>query len=126
MTQIPPPHPQTVVLVALFALVYLLSLLRKAARQQLDLYDFFMLSSVAVLPALLVLVPGIADWLAFISGVTFPFVVMFGLLFVAIFVTIHRLTIKVHRLEGHNRSLVQELSLLRVERDVPKARLDAT
>lgn len=109
------PNTQTLILVELFALTYMLWLLRKAARHQLDLYDFFMLSTVAVLPALLV-VPSIAEWVGFVSGVAFPFVVMFGLLFVAIFVIIHRLTIKIHRLEDQNRLLIQELGLLQVER----------
>jgi hypothetical protein len=110
------PSPQTIALVGLFALVYMLGLLRKAARHQLDIYDVFMLSTVAVLPALLVFVPAISEWIALAAGVAFPFVVMFGMLFVAIFMLIHRLTIKIHRLENHNRILIQEMSLLRSER----------
>jgi hypothetical protein len=109
------PNPQTVILVGLFALAYMVTLLRKTARHQLDLYDFFMLSTVAILPALLVLMPSISDWIAVISGVTFPFVVMFGLLFVFIFIIMHRMTIKLHRLENQNNLFVQELSLLRME-----------
>jgi hypothetical protein len=93
----------------------MLGLLRKTARHQLDLYDVLMLSTVAVLPALLVLVPPISEWIAVVSGVLFPFVVMFGLLFVAIFMVLHRLTIKLHLLEDRNRLLIQELSLLQME-----------
>jgi hypothetical protein len=71
------PNPQTVALVGVFAVVYLLLLLRKTARQELDLYDLFMLSAVAVLPALLVFLPSISESIALATGVTFPFVVMF-------------------------------------------------
>jgi fructose-specific phosphotransferase system IIC component len=51
--------------------------------------------------------------LAVITGVLFPFVVMFGILLAILFVFIHRLTVKIHRLESDSRLLLQELSLLK-------------
>ena len=48
-----------------------------------------------------------------ITGVTFPFVILFGALLAVLFLFMHRLTIKLHRLENDNRMLIQELSILR-------------
>ena len=104
---------QTIVIIAVFAVGYLFFLIRKIASQQLDLYDLVMLSSVAIVPFIFIAFPRIAEWVAKISGVAFPFVVMFGLLFAIIFLFIYRLTIKLHRLELDNRLLIQEISLLK-------------
>jgi hypothetical protein len=45
--------------------------------------------------------------------VAFPFVIMYGMLFAILFIFIHRLTEKLHRLELDNRLLIQEISLLK-------------
>lgn len=104
---------KTVILIALFAIGYMFFIIRKTACRQLDIYDLVMLSTVAIVPIVFVAFPQFAYWLANIAGVEFPFVVMFGMLFAILFIFIHRLTIKIHRLESDNRLLVQELSLLR-------------
>lgn len=105
--------PQTLMFVAIFACGYLFFTIRKTARQQLDIYDLVMLSAVAIVPGIFVAFPEVAYWFANIAGVEFPFVVMFGMLFAILFVFIHRLTVKLHRLESDNRLLIQETSLLK-------------
>jgi len=105
----------TYVLIALFALAYLVFIARKTARQQLDLYDFVMLSMVAIVPATFVFSPNIAYWLAELAGVAFPFVIMFGALLFILFLFVHRLTVHIHKLEKDNLLLLQEVSLLRME-----------
>ncbi len=72
-----------------------------------------MLSAVAIIPSAFVLLPIFAEWIAKISGVAFPFVIMFGLLFAILFIFIHRLTAKMHRLEYDNRLLIQEVSIMK-------------
>lgn len=104
---------KTVTLIAIFAIGYMFFIIRKTARRQLDIYDLIMLSTVAIIPIIFVAFPHFAYWLAKIAGVGFPFVVMFGMLFAIIFIFIHRLTVKIHRLESDSRLLIQELSLLR-------------
>jgi hypothetical protein len=104
---------QTVVIVLIFALCYLYFTARETARQRLDLYDLIMLSAVAIIPSAFVLLPIFAEWIAKISGVAFPFVIMFGLLFAILFIFIHRLTAKIHRLEYDNRLLIQEVSIIK-------------
>lgn len=103
----------TVVIVFVFALAYLYFTARKTARQQLDIYDLVMLSAVAIIPSAFVLLPSFAEYLARLAGVAFPFVIMFGALFAILFIFIHRLTVKIHRLEHDNILLIQELSLLK-------------
>lgn len=104
---------QTVILVIVFSVGYLYFIVRKTARRQLDIYDLLMLSTVAVIPSAFVIFPELAHWIAGLAGVEFPFVVMFGILFAILFIFVHRITVKVHRLELDNRLLIQELSLLR-------------
>lgn len=113
---------KTIILIALFAIGYMFFIIRKTARRQLDLYDLAMLSTVAIIPGAFVAFPNLAYWLANIAGVEFPFVVMFGMLFAILFVFIHRLTVKLHRMESDARLLIQEVSLLKqtIEQPVQK------
>jgi hypothetical protein len=104
---------KTVILVCIFAIGYMLFIIRKTAQRQLDIYDLVMLSTVAIVPVIFVIFPSAAYWLANMAGVEFPFVIMFGMLFAILFIFIHRLTIKIHRLESDTRLLIQELSLLK-------------
>ena len=108
-------NTNTYLLIAFFAAAYLAFIARKTARQQLDLYDLVMLSMVAVVPAAFTFWPSIAYSIADFAGVEFPFVVMFGALFLVLFLFVHRLTVHVHKLERDNRLLIQEISLLRLE-----------
>lgn len=104
---------QTALLILLFAAWYLYRLLSKTGKRQLDLYDLVMLSAVAIIPTGFVLFPGLTARLASMAGVAFPFVLLFGALLAVLFLFIHRLTGKIHRLELDNYLLVQELSLLK-------------
>ncbi len=110
-------NTNTYLLIALFAVAYLAFIANKTARQLLDLYDFVMLSMVAVVPAIIIFWPNVAYWIADLAGVAFPFVVMFGVLFLILFLFVHRLTVTVHKLERDSHLLIQEVSLLRQELD---------
>lgn len=109
----PSINMQTKVAILLFAVLYMFHVFRKTGKRQIDLYDLFMLSAVALVPAFFVLFPSATQALTDLIGVAFPFVLLFGILLAVLFVFIHRLTTKVHRLEHDNYLLVQELSLLR-------------
>ena len=104
---------QTVLIIMVFVFVYLSVLFRKTVKGAIDLYDFFMLSTVAILPAILALFPNFTFTISQWIGVGLPFVVIFGGLFLVIFVFLHRITEKVHLLEKRTRLLVQENALLR-------------
>ncbi len=106
---------QTIALILLFSVFYLARILRKTARSQLDLYDLVMLSTVAIIPVFFAIFPDVAYFITRLTGVAFPFVILFGVLLAILFLLIHRLTGKLHALERDSRLLVQELSILRQE-----------
>lgn len=109
------PSPATVVSISAFALIYMLVLLRKTLQGKFDLYDFLILSMVAILPAGFALLPRLAYLVTHLTGVVFPFVVMFGALFLVVFAFMHNMTARLHRLERQNCALIQEQSLLALE-----------
>jgi hypothetical protein len=106
------PNPQTVAVIGVFCVVYLAILLRRTILGRLDLYDFLSLSAVAVVPSVFVFFPGFAVAIGTLIGVEFSFLVLFGVLFVVLFVSIHKLTVDVHRLEVQNRKLIQTMALM--------------
>jgi hypothetical protein len=109
------PNTATVLIISAFAVVYMFILLRKTLQGKFDLYDFLMLSMVAIIPAAFALFPRLTYWLTQLSGVGFPFVLMFGVLFLVVFVFMHNMTARLHKLERQNGALIQEQSLLLLE-----------
>jgi hypothetical protein len=109
------PSAVTVAIISGFAFIYMLVLLRKTLQGKFDLYDFLVLSMVAILPAGFALFPRLAYLISHLTGVVFPFVVMFGALFLVVFVFMHNITERLHKLERQNWALVQEQSLLALE-----------
>lgn len=118
------PNSHTLFAIGIFAVLYLVVLLRKAARHELDIYDFSVLSTVVLLPVAFAFIPTFAGWISRLTGVAFPFVVMFGLLIAVLFAFNHRLITKVHKLERESRLLIQEVSLLRTELKIHSLRHD--
>jgi len=116
------PSPETVVVISAFALIYMLVLLRKTLQGKFDLYDFLMLSMVAIIPAGFTLFPTLAYLVSHLTGVVFPFVVMFGALFLVVFAFMHNMTARLHRLERQNCALIQEQSLLVLELQAKQGR----
>jgi hypothetical protein len=106
-------NPHTIFVVSVFSFLYLLYSIHETSRLRRDIYDLVMLSAVAVVPLFFVLWPQSALELTRLAGIEFPFVLMFGVLFVFLFVFIHRMTTKLHALDRDVRVLVQEVSLLR-------------
>jgi hypothetical protein len=106
------PNTATVLVISAFAVVYMLILLRKTLQGRFDLYDFLMLSMVAIIPAGFALFPRLTYWLTQLSGVGFPFVVMFGALFLIVFIFMHNMTARLRKLERQNGMLIQEQGLL--------------
>ncbi|MEK7382600.1 MAG: DUF2304 domain-containing protein [Elusimicrobiota bacterium] len=111
------PTFRTMVLVASVSLGYLSFLVYRVLQGRIDFYDLLMLSTACLLPALFVFWPGFAQALGALAGVAFPFIVMFGSLILVIFIFLHRITVKMHEAERLHRLLVQEVALLRHEKD---------
>ena len=109
------PSAETITVISAFALIYMLILLRKTLQGNFDLYDFLMLSMVAIIPACFALFPKLGYLIAHLTGVVFPFVVMFGALFLVVFAFMHNITQRLHKLERQNWTLIQEQSLMALE-----------
>ncbi len=104
--------PQLVAIVSVFAAAYAYYVVQKLRRRTVDLYDFLLLLSLAGLPLLFVAWPGFATWVGRFFGVALPLTVMFGLLFVAVFIILHRSISRIHKLEVRLTQLVQEIGLI--------------
>lgn len=109
----------TIAFITAFIIVYLFLLLRKAIRNRVDIYDLFMLSMVALIPALFVYFPELMGDLTAFTGVGYPFLLLFGFLFVVVFGFLYRLVERVNDLSLKNILLAQELALLseKISRD---------
>ncbi|MBF0289398.1 MAG: DUF2304 domain-containing protein [SAR324 cluster bacterium] len=107
------PTLQTVIFLSLFIVIYLFVLMRNTIRNAIDLYDFLLLSAVAIIPLFYILTPKWVVFLAKFIGVSFSFLILFGSLFVITFVYLYRLNIKLNQQNQKIILLVQEVGLLR-------------
>jgi hypothetical protein len=106
------PTPQLVFILVLFAGAYCTYAVRKLRRRAVDLYDLPLLLALAIVPLLFAIWPPLTDFVRDFFGVALPLTVMFGLLFVAAFLIMHRLISRVHNLEVRVIRSVQEIGLL--------------
>lgn len=116
------PTWQTTVFILAFFFVYLAFLMYRTYRNRVDIYDFFLLTAVAILPTAFVVFPRMVNRLAALSGVAFPFLLLFGGLFVIVFLFLHRLAVKIKTHERMMIAVVQELALLDKEKAGPNPR----
>jgi hypothetical protein len=104
-------NTSTQLTILVFSAIYLYLIFRKTGGNKLDLHDLIMLSMAAVLPTVFSFFPSATANISRWAGVSFPFVVMFGLLTGTAFMIIHRLVLRIHKLETDNCLLIQEISL---------------
>ncbi len=107
------PNVQTVIFVVLFLVVYEVALIFKTLKHAIDLYDFLFFSSLALAPAFVVVFPGVSSRLAQWAGVRFPMVLLFGGLFLLVFLYLYRILIRLREQERRLTRLAQELALSR-------------
>ncbi|MCM2328663.1 MAG: DUF2304 domain-containing protein [Lysobacter sp.] len=112
MTPAHPLSPATITFVVVFAIVYMAVLLRNAIRDELDLYDLVLLSAVGAIPLAFVLLPALAEEASLLIGVQFPFILLFGGLFLFAFLGLYRLLHAYAKLHRQVRVLTQEVALL--------------
>ena len=109
------PSFQTQIIFSIFVPIYLIFLLWNVIKSYLDFYDFILLSTVAVVPAIFVFFPSLSVLIAAALGVGFSFIAIFGVLLFLVFVFLHKITKSLHRLRQGNRLFVQEISALKAE-----------
>lgn len=111
MDQTPVLHPQTVLFLFVFFVGYVVYLLRKAAKNQVDVFDFVWLSAVGVVPILFISFPFAVIRLSELVGVKFPFVILFGILHFVTFIILISLVIRLKKQQSKLVEAVQNLSL---------------
>jgi hypothetical protein len=108
-------QPQLIVAVAVFALCYGAFVIDRLRKRRIDLYDFLLLQSLALIPLIFAAAPSVGAWVARTVGVAVPLSAMFGILFVIAFMSFHRAMSRIHRLEGRLTAVTQDLALLRLQ-----------
>ncbi len=115
MLQTEAPHflsPNTVVALIVFLVVYETYLLKKVSHSKLDLFDFFILSSVAILPVLFSMFPGVMILLSRQLGIEFPFLILFGSIFLVVFIFMYAVVRRLYMLERKLITLAQEKAII--------------
>lgn len=112
----------TQIFVAVFILLYITHLILKIRKNGLDLYDFLFLLAIAIIPGVFVFMPEMVLELSQALGVEFPFVIMFALLILILFVQIHRMLIEAHRDQSRIIHLAQRLAYLEHKMEESKSR----
>lgn len=107
------PTLPTLIFTTLFLMIYMLVMLKKTIRRKIDLYDLILLSSVAIVPAIFVYFPIVGTVLTQLTGVLFPFILIFGALFLIVFVFIYRSITQQNEIEKKVILLTQEISILK-------------
>jgi len=98
----------TIVVLVLFLIVYEYSLLKRVSRSSLGLFDFCILSSIAVLPVFFAFFPSIVLWVTHVIGIGFPFLLLFGGLFLVVFIFMFRVILRLNKLEKKLTQFAQE------------------
>jgi hypothetical protein len=106
------PSTQLFAIILIFGVAYTYHVVQKLRCREVDLYDFVLLLSVAAIPALFAGWPNFTAFVGEVFGVALPLTVMFGLLFVSVFVILHRSLSRIHRLETRVIALTQEIALI--------------
>lgn len=106
----PSIHLFTIILI--FGVAYTYHVVQKLRCREVDLYDFVLLLSVAAIPLLFAGWPNFTAFVGDVFGVALPLTVMFGLLFVSVFIILHRSLSRIHRLEMQVIALTQEVALI--------------
>ena len=111
-------NPSTIVFVALFFFLYGGYFFHKVMQRKLDVYDFFMLSTVGLIPTCFVLFPGVVLGATHLIGIKFPFLLLFGALFVILFIISYSVIRRVNTLSQKLINVVQEVGILSVSNSV--------
>lgn len=106
------PTTETLIFVHFFLVAYYVYITRKAIEHSLDIYHLILLSTVALVPYFFVVFPEVFVAAARLIGVSFPFLILFGLLFTIIFVFIFHLLIKIYDQQNKTVLLIQEIGIL--------------
>lgn len=99
-----------------FFIIYIIFLVRKAAKDQLDLYDFIMLSLIAIIPTGFVFLRGVVVSVSKFINIEFPFLLLFSALHLVSFIYLYSLVVRINKLHKKLISSVQEAAINQAEK----------
>lgn len=103
---------KTQLVIIAFLVVYLVWLLKKTAKDKLDLYDFVLLSSIGLVPCFFAIFPGVIVFATRLLGIAFPFVLLFASIHFISFIFFLSLARRITQLNKKVATLTQELAIL--------------
>jgi len=106
---------ETKLFIALFFFLYLWFLIRRTQQSRVDISDFILMSTVAIIPTLFAFLPTLSLEFSHLLGVKFPFVILFGALIFFSFLITHRTLEKLSQQTQKVRQLTQKMALLEEE-----------
>lgn len=106
------PKLVTQLVIIIFFLGFLLFLIQKTIKASIDLFDLFFLVLLGLVPVGFGVFPNLGATLTRALGVSFPFVVLFGLLHLIMFIYITYLASRINKLRRNETKLVQKIALL--------------
>lgn len=109
------PTLETCLFIGTFFVIYMYLLTKRVVHKKVDLYDFFVLATLGVIPMCFVLFPALVSAVARLIGVEFPFLVLFGGLSAISFFMIYRLIRRTNTLRKDMTILIQRLGIIRAE-----------
>lgn len=102
----------TFIFTLIFSIAYYFYLWRKTVKEEFDIYDVLMLSMLGTVPGVFVYFPKYSYLIAETIGVEYPFVVMFGILFMVLFIMLIRVISIIHKISNDNIMLIQKIALI--------------
>lgn len=87
-------------------------MLKSTSKQKISIYDLLHLSSLVVVPFIFIFVDPVSNFIERELNVSYPFVVLFSILFLNVFFFLHRIAVKIHELEFKIRVIIQEIAQL--------------
>lgn len=102
---------QTKFLLLAIVLFYFATILYKAIRARIDIYDLLLLASLGIFVMAFAIFPDAILWITKIVGIQFPFLLLFGGLIFILFIGMFRMLEKITEMESKITTLTQELAL---------------
>lgn len=109
------PNFATALFLYSFFAVYIALLAIRVIKNKVDLYDFFMLGMLGLIPLLFVVFPRLTSEIAYLVGVEYPFLILFGALNLVTFLMLYRLIRRYTKLNADMTRIVQEVGTAKLE-----------
>jgi hypothetical protein len=98
-----------------FSLIFFIFLLRQAKTSSISVYDFILFSLIFLIPLFFIFFEDTSKLISGYLGIEFPFVLLFSVLILALFIIAIRLTIKLFKLRETVVKLIQKEAINKID-----------